>query len=89
MKLKKRGRQAAVTPAMCGLRNTFGKSRMPLAAGIGSGSKTSSETRMSPRAARAISASESTIGSARDVDEHAVWLEQVELARAEHPCVAA
>src|SRR5919197_77678 len=46
---------------MCGLRNTFGRCRISLSRGIGSGSKTSSAKRTSPFLARAISASGSTI----------------------------
>ena len=37
MKLKNRGRHAAATPAICGIMNMFGKSRIGQPAGIGSG----------------------------------------------------
>ena len=66
----KRGPQAAVTPAMCGVRNTLGIARTGLSAGTGSGSNTSRQATMSPRPSRAISASGSHDRAARDVDEH-------------------
>ena len=53
---KKRRRLSSVTPAMCGERNTFGRSRKGESSGSGSGSKTSRQAMTSPRCRRSRSA---------------------------------